>query len=55
MSSGTQEPEGSEVFVVDLTSEAPVSGQLPSVDLAESEPPSGAGLLFWPLLLVGHE
>jgi hypothetical protein len=44
MSDEAQEPEGPERREVDLTVEAPPPGQLPPVDLTESEPPSSAGL-----------
>jgi hypothetical protein len=54
MTDEAQEPEGPG-REVDLTVEVPMLGQLPSVDLTESEPPSDAGLLPWPLLLVDDE
>jgi hypothetical protein len=55
MSGGVEEPKGPEVLVVDLTGEVSLSGQLPSIDLTEFEPPSGAGLLLWPLVLADDE
>jgi hypothetical protein len=49
---GSQGPEPPEV---DLTGEAPVSGPLPSVDLTQTEPPSGAGLLPGTLLPIPYQ
>jgi hypothetical protein len=55
MTDEAQEPKDPEWREVDLTAEVPMPGQLRSVDLTESEAPSDAGLLPWPLLLVDDE